>query len=131
MLKLEIPSINLKENVYDMNSVLNDVDYHVEILESSRFDNNLFFLAGHSGAGSSSYFNDLIFLERGDIIWIIYHGNKYFYVVDRMYSISKNGYMMVNLDESNTLYLITCSLENSDKQIVVRADLVSVEKYVN
>ena len=67
-LEINIPRIRLEANVYNINSVFNDVDYNVEILSESNVDENSFFLAGHSGNGAANYFNDLFLLEVGDII---------------------------------------------------------------
>lgn len=125
MLWLEIPKIELKREVYSMDSPFNHVDYHVEILKESNQEHQVLFLASHSGRGDNSYFNDLIYLEKGDSIWIFFEGKRYNFFVDDVYLVSKTGYLA--LEEENlvdVLYLITCSLVYTDKQLVVRANLV-------
>lgn len=131
MFQLEIPSINLKEDVYIMNSVWNDVNYHVELLEDSDLSRNILFLAAHSGNGSSSYFNDLVMLEKGDIVLVEYTSERYYYEVEDIYSIVKNGYMKIENNLRNVLYLITCSLEDKKRQIVVQSRLIYRESFVN
>lgn len=123
-LKLYIPRINLEENVYTIDSVLNDVDWHVQILKDSVPTLNVFFLAAHSGRGVASYFNQLVYLENGDLIWLFYHGEWLLYVVTSKFYIQKNGYIETDEVLENILFLITCSLEYSDKQLVIEADLI-------
>lgn len=122
---LEIPGIDLKEKVYTMNSTHNFVDQHIQILKNSVIDDYFFLLAGHSGYGSASYFNDLKYVEVGDFIFIILENQSLCYIVEEIYYISKNGYFFISSVEfKNTLYLITCSLDYPSKQLVVMASLV-------
>ena len=90
LLELFIPRINLRENVYTIDSSLNDVRYGVEILEDSDLDINLFFLAAHSGSGRVNYFNDLIYLEVGDVVLVIINGNRLSFVVSDMFYIQND-----------------------------------------
>ena len=123
---LYIPRINLQQFVYTIDSSLNDVDYNVEILENSDLDNNLFFLASHSGGGRASYFDNLVYLEKGDIIWISGRIKKYVFVVEKSFYIQKNGNFEASYNsEGNTLFLVTCSLKYVDKQLIIRAKLIS------
>ena len=125
LFNLYIPRIKLQERVYTIDSSLNDVDYHVEILEGSDLGNNLFFLASHSGSGRASYFDNLVYLEKGDIIWINSANEKFVFAVEDIFYIQKNGYFDACYnDKGDTLFLITCSLEYVDKQVVVRAKLI-------
>lgn len=120
LFKLYIPKINLLKWVYDIESKLNDVDINVELLNSSIKDDNLYFLASHSGGGQASYFDNLIYLEVGDVILINGKVGNLSYVVDKIFYIEKNGYFEVS-DTKDRLYLITCSLSNKREQLVVRA----------
>ncbi len=122
LLWLEIPKIELMQEVYFIDSPLNDVKYHVEILEESNLKNHIFYLASHSGVGSNAYFNDLIELEKGDIVWISYEGKRFDFIVEEMYYIPKNGYFKVEEDYFGVVYLITCSLVSSKEQLVVKAN---------
>lgn len=123
LLTLEIPSIDLKQTVYSMDSPFNDVNYHVQILENSKIEEGTFFLAGHSGSGKSSYFNQLDLLEKGDLIWILIGDRRLGYVVLEKYFVKKTGYLEVDENLSQVLFLITCSLKYLDSQLVVRANL--------
>lgn len=120
---LEIPSIEIYQNVYPINNVLNDVSKNVELLQDSDLENHLVFLAAHSGSGSATYFNSLIFLEKGDSIFLNFLNKVDSYVVIDKYYILKNGYFEVGEVYSDHLFLITCSLDYSDRQLVVEAVL--------
>ena len=122
---LYIPGINLEEKVYTMDSDKNHVDYHVQILDGSDINKNFLFLAAHSGIGKASYFNRLVELGVGDIIWIDKGYEKKYFMVESLFYITKNGYLEYStLEIQNKLYLFTCSLEYLDKQYVVIASLV-------
>ncbi len=113
----------MHQNVYPMNSVLNDVSKNVELLQDSDLENHLVFLASHSGSGSATYFNSLKFLEKGDYIFLNFLDRVDSYVVVDAYYIFKRGYFEVGEVYSDHLFLITCSLEYSDRQLVVEAVL--------
>lgn len=122
---LRIPRINLVEKVYTMNSSLNDVDIHVQILEGSIVDKNFIFLAAHSGNGSNSYFNRLIELKQGEVIYINKSNEEKQFVVESLFYIEKDGYFEYSsLENANILYLITCSLNDNSKQLIVKARLL-------
>ena len=95
LLELDIPCINLKELVYDMDSELNSIDYHVEILKNSNLEKNIYFLAGHSGSSDVSFFNNLVSLKKGDIIFIRTKNFELCYIVENLYLIEKNGYLEI------------------------------------
>lgn len=125
LLTLQIPSIGLEEDVYNINSEFNQVQYHVQILMDSNLEKNLFFLAAHSGSGKASYFNQLIHMKVGDVVWIYYQEKLLCFQVEEIFYISKKGYFEIPLADSyNKLFLITCSLDYPDKQLSVKASLV-------
>lgn len=125
LFELVIPSIKLRKNVYTIDSSLNNVDKNVEILDNSNISKKLFYLASHSGSGDASYFDDLIYLEIGDIIWLYGDNSRLGFVVRDMFYINKNGYFEASYgSDGNVLFLITCSLEYVGKQLIVKADLV-------
>lgn len=126
LLELQIPRIKLYRKVYNIGSNLNNVDYNVEILDSSNIGDNLYFLAAHSGSGDSSYFENLVYLDKGDLVYLKYLDFSYVFVVDDMFYIKKSGYLNIN-DFYNTLFLITCSLEYVDRQLVVRCIFIGVK----
>lgn len=125
LFELVIPSINLKRDVYNIDSSLNNVDKNVEILENSNISKKLFYLASHSGGGKASYFDCLIYLEVGDIIWLYGDDFELGFVVKSIFYINKTGYFEASYGiDGNALFLITCSLEYEGKQLIVKADLV-------
>ena len=125
LLEIYIPRINLRKFVYNIDSSKNFVDYNVELLRESNLNKNLYFLASHSGGGSGSFFDNLVFLKKGDNIWINIDNNSLEYIVDDIFYIDKTGYFNVKYGSSgNRLFLITCSLEYVTKQLVVEAKLV-------
>lgn len=125
LLEIYIPRINLRKHVYNIGSSLNDVDYHIEVLSNSNLERNLYFLASHSGGGMASYFDGLVYLEKGDFIWLIVDNKSLAFIVEEVFYIQKNGYFEVSYDsEGNTLFLITCSLKYVDKQLIVKSKLI-------
>ena len=77
---LEIPSINLKRGLVDPSSKYNNVNYNIQILNSSTMPNvtngNLI-LAGHNGASYISFFKNLHKLNINDKVYLYYNGVKY------------------------------------------------------
>ena len=123
LFEIYIPRINLRNYVYNIDSNKNNVDKNISILPNSNLNNNLYFIASHSGGGKGSYFDNLIFLDKGDIIWL----NNYTFVIEDIFYIEKNGYFDA-FYTSNMLYLITCSLDNKGKQLVIKSKLFYIDK---
>lgn len=122
---LEIPKIQLRKEIYQIDSFYNNVDYHIEILEESNLENKIFYLAAHSGYGANCYFNDLALLERGDFIWIFLENSRLDYVIEEIYFIEKDGYLEIYEEDRNgVVYLITCSLLYPEKQLIVKAEFI-------
>lgn len=128
---IEIPKINLKKGLYDINSINNDVDKNIKILSSSKMPNEEFsnlILASHAGSSLASYFKELYKLSVNDYIYLYYNSTKYVYEVNKVFEIEKDG--VIDINYSNTknkmLTLITCKL-GTKKQIVVIANLVNEE----
>ena len=66
-----IPKINIKKNLFSIESNKNNIEYNVEILKETIFpdkDNSIVFLAAHSGSGNNAFFNDLKHLNNNDEI---------------------------------------------------------------
>ena len=125
LFELDIPRIKLRRSVYNIGSKNNNVDYNIEILDSSIMENDLFFIASHSGSSRASYFDDLIYLEVGDLIRLKNNDSLMIYVVKDMYYIDKSGYFNVSYNiNGKELFLITCSLDYINKQLIVRAELI-------
>lgn len=118
---IEIPKINLKKGLYSKTSILNDVNKNIQILNDSDLpdtQNGNVILAAHSGTGKTAYFNNLIQLEQGDVVYIYYNKKKYVYEVDNIYEIDKTGKMELESYSSSILILITCNQNDKTKQIV-------------
>lgn len=118
---LEIPKIDLKKGLYDINSPLNNVNKNIEINKKSDMPNKKngnFILEAHSGYSFVSYFKNLEKLTKGDSVKVYYDNVVYLYEIDNFYDIPKTGKARIKRDYSkNTITLITCK-KNEDKQIV-------------
>ena len=129
---LNIPKINLTKGFLDVRSTENDVEKNIIVVEGSDYPDtkkgNLI-LAGHSGTGWKAFFNDLYKLNKGDVAYINYKGNKYIYQIVNIYKQPKTGSIAIYRDyEKTTLTLITCTNWDSTSQTVYIAELVNVEK---
>ena len=124
-IKLVISSIDFEMNLYDIDSELNNVDYNVEVLKESNYDDKLFYIAGHSGNGDNCYFNKIKELEIGEYIYVVINNKRLIYRVDDIYYIVKDGYMEIFNSEVNMIYLITCDVYNNNRQLVIKGVLVN------
>ena len=133
LLVLEIPKINLKRVVYNLDSELNTIKKNIEIMKESslpNIDNGNVILEGHNGDSSISYFNKLDKLSEFDLAYIYYQGTKYIYSIDKIYDVEKDGDVEVVRDkDKNTLTLITCKSNTQDKQLVLIFYLKEKQKY--
>lgn len=122
LLTLEIPKINLKREVYQVNSDKNNVDLNVKILKESDMpdkENGSIFLAAHRGNTKVSYFENLHKLVNGDKVFVYYNDKKYEYTINNSFLTEKDGEITFNLNANKkSIALITCVKEKSDKQIV-------------
>ena len=121
---LEINKLNLLQPIYYMNHEKNNVEENVTILEGSILpieENNILFLAAHSGEGSIAYFNHLDKLVIGDQVNIYMKNHTYQYIVNDFWEEKKNGFIHVNKNKKKQLILTTCSTRNKEKQLVVSA----------
>ena len=127
---LEIPKINLKKGLYNINSKYNKVDYGIEILKESDMpnkENSNLYLASHSGNSSISYFMYLNKLIIGDKVFVYYNGLKYEYIISNIYQKEKDGTIDVSSSTNNRIFLITCV--DDKKQIIYTGILKSKEYY--
>ena len=127
---LEIPKINLYGKLYEKNSPLNDVDKNLMIIGDMPSENGKFIIAGHSGVGDVSYFNDLVYLNINDKINIYYNNKIYEYVIFDIYDIEKTGKLYLNKNENNIIILVTCKI-GTDKQTIYKGILKDIDNYVN
>ena len=120
---LTIDKINLKKDIYNINSPHNNVDENVTILND---DANLIVLAAHSGPGYIAFFNNLDKLELNDTVNLNYKGKDLAYKVTTIEGQVKDG--TIEIDKTNTerLILTTCSKKDKNKQLVLIAKKIDV-----
>lgn len=130
---LEIPKINLKKGFVDPNSIHNNVDENITIINTSTFPNvekGNFILAAHSGTGYISYFKNLYQLTINDYAYIYYQNIKYTYKIVNIYKEPKIGKIPIYRDfNETTLTLITCTKNDESTQTVYIANLVEKTNY--
>lgn len=126
---IKIPKINLIKGLVSPSSKYNNINYNIQIIEGSDMPdvtNGCFILAAHSGNARISYFKHLDQLSIDDDISLDYDNKTYKYKVVNIYEVEKTGSVTVKRDyDKSTLALITCK-HNTDKQIVVVANLMEV-----
>ena len=125
---LEIQKIGLKRGFVDMYAKENNINQNVTILKNSTFpdqENSNLILAAHSGTAYISFFNNLYFLNKGDIATIFYKHKKYDYRITNIYTQPKVGKLAImKRTTKNTLTLITCTNNDSTTQTVYIAEII-------
>lgn len=128
---LTIPKINLTKGFLDIRSTENDVDKNLLVVEGSNYpdkEKGNFIIAGHSGTGWNSFFNDLYKLNENDTVYVTYKGKKYIYIIKNIYTQPKIGKLAIYRDYTKTtLTLITCTNNDSTTQTVYIAELSNIE----
>lgn len=123
---LKIPKINLEKGLVAKDSIDNNVEKNIQILNESSMpdkENGNVILAGHNGNGSTSYFRNIYKLSLDDEVSIYYNGYEYKYKVMNSYKVKKTGQVdIIRNNDKNTLTLITCYGE--DKQLIVICELI-------
>lgn len=123
---LEIPKINLKQQLPEINSSENDVNKNIYVVKETIFPStgktSHIILAAHSGYNKIAFFKRLPELSKDDIINFYYQNKKYTYKVIRKKEIEKNGTMTLEVTSSDDITLITC-LKGTNKQIVYQGIL--------
>jgi len=130
---IEIPKMNLRKGLYDINSKYNHVDYNIQIVKNSDMpsikDGNLI-LAGHNGNSNVSYFDNLNTLSKDDSVFIFYQGKKYTYKIFDNYEVEKNGKVSIHgYSKKTTITLISCKKNTKDKQIVYIGEQTDINDY--
>ena len=127
---LEIPKINLKKGLYNINSKYNKVDYGIEVLKESEMPNkessNLI-LASHSGNSRIAYFKHLNKLKIGDKVYIYYDGIKYEYKISNFYQKEKDRTISIDSSKYTRIILITCV--DNEEQLIYTGILNNKENY--
>lgn len=124
--KIIIKKINIKNNLYEKESIHNNVDKNITILNNSiepTKDNSIMFIAAHSGTGKLAYFKDLDKLEINDEIILIYKNKEYKYEVKEIWEEDKNGYIHVKKEKKKQLILTTCSPTKNNKQLIINCTI--------
>ena len=128
---LTIPKINLTKGFLDKRSTENDVDKNILVVNGSNYPNverGNFIIAGHSGTGWNSFFDDLYKLNIDDIAEVTYKNKKYTYKIVNIYKQPKVGNIAIYRDyNKTTLTLITCTNFDSTTQTVYFAELIKTE----
>lgn len=129
---LIIPKINFTKGFLDNRSEENDVDKNLLVVNGSNYpdvDKGNFIIAGHSGTGWNSFFNDLYKLNVGDTAYISYKNKKYIYQITNIYTQPKVGKIAIYRDYTKTtLTLITCTNNDSTTQTIYIAELLQIEE---
>ena len=113
---LEIPSLNIKRGILDIESKYNKAKYNIELIKENE---NTIVLAAHNGNNYNSYFGKLPNLELGDEIKYYKDGTMYSYIYSDNYEIKKDGYAdLYHKNDKKTIILITCKNNTSDAQVV-------------
>ena len=115
---LIINKLNLKEELFPINSSENTIERHVSILKESTYP-SLMIIAAHSGIGPIAYFQELDKLELNDEIILIIENRKHIYKVKDIWEEKKNGYINFNKENNNQLILTTCSPNKEGYQLVI------------
>lgn len=130
---LEIESINLKRGLVSPDSKYNNVNYNIQIMETSNMpniENSNLILAGHNGTSYVSFFKNLYKMSEGDLINVYYQGYKYVYQFNNSYEVDKTGVVSIIRDKNkNAITLITCKKNSKDKQLVFIGYLVDKVEY--
>lgn len=131
LMAVEIPKINLRKGIYNINSKNNTVNKNIQIMKESDMpnkDKGMLVLAGHNGNSRVSYFDRLNELNKEDKVYIYYANNKYTYEISNMYEAEKNGTITVKKEREKTvIVLISCKKNTKDKQLVYIGNLINIE----
>ncbi len=127
---LEIPTINLKRELFAKDSPDNDVSRNLFITASSSFpssnsDSNLI-IAGHSGNGSNAFFKDLYKLKLNSEIKLYYNNKTYTYLIKEIEYQAKTGTLYLKNAYPDMLTLVTCTENNNKTQTIYYAELKNV-----
>ena len=128
--ELIINKINLKQDLYKIESKKNNIEENVTIIKESNYPdiaNGILILAAHSGTGKIAYFEELDNLELKNYITIIYKNKKYIYQITKIWEQEKNGYIKIKKENKKQLILTTCSPKKKNTQLIINC----IEKEFN
>ena len=128
--ELIINKINLKQDLYKIESKKNNIEENVTVMKESNYpdiSNGILILAAHSGTGKIAYFEELDNLELKDNIIIRYKNKKYIYQITKIWEQKKNGYIKIKKENKKQLILTTCSPKKKNTQLIINC----IEKEFN
>ena len=128
--ELIINKINLKQDLYKIESKKNNIEENVAVMKESNYpdiSNGILILAAHSGTGKIAYFEKLDNLELKDNIIIRYKNKKYIYQITKIWEQKKNGYIKIKKENKKQLILTTCSPNKKNTQLIINC----IEKEFN
>lgn len=134
---LEILSINLKKEFYDLDSIYNQVDQNITLINESTMpdeDNGNIILAAHRGNSKVAFFNNLHKIEPNDEINIYFNNKKYVYKYSNRYDVEKNGKIKIIREKNKTtITLITCKKWTNKQTVFIGylVDIVDMSNCVN
>ena len=127
---LEIPKIGLRKGLFSSDSINNNVNRNITILNSQmpNEEHSTFILASHSGTSSVSFFNRLNKLRYGDKVYVYYKGIKYKYMIFDYYEEKKTGSIFIKGNsDKKAIVLTTCKPFGFNKQLVYIGYLYNIE----
>lgn len=123
LMNIEIDKLNLNRNIYEKDSVLNNIDKNIIILKESDLPNkekSLVLIGAHSGYGEIAYFNNLDKLINGDVVKLIYKNKIYKYKVINKYLDDKKDGISINYNVlKRRLILYTCNPRDKNNFLIV------------
>lgn len=132
---VEIPKLNLKQELFQKEDPRNQVDQNIMLLKESSMpdeENSIVLLAAHSGNGPHTYFNQLDILKPNDLIIFYYKQVNYIYQVNTLYEEPKNGKIHITgIPNQKQIILTTCSKTNQNKQLIVTGILIQEKRETN
>lgn len=113
---LEIPSINIKRGILNIDNKYNDAKYNIQLIKENE---NTIVLAAHNGNSNNSFFSTLHTIELGAEINYYKNDKKYKYIYSETYDAPKDGYINLYYDDKQkSIILITCKENVNDAQSV-------------
>lgn len=127
---LEIPKIELRKGLFSPDSINNNVNRNITILNSQmpNEEHSTFILASHSGTSNVSFFNKLNKLRYGDKVYVYYKGINYKYMIYDYYEEKKTGSIFIKGNgDKKTIVLTTCKPFSFNIQLVYIGCLYDIE----
>lgn len=123
---ITIKKIGINQNLYKIDSIENNVEKNITILEGSNLfdeDNALTIIAAHSGTGPIAYFKNLDKLKQNDEIEIYYKDHYYTYIIKDIWNTKKTGSINIPKQNNKQLVLTTCSPNKNNYQLIINSTL--------